>query len=724
MISIRDFTKLARGKKIFDRFSYEIPSRGITVIRGRSGSGKTTLLDAIAYERSFHGTIAIDGVVYRSNEAFQERKIAYCSRKSDLMNSWTVYDNISYALHLIGAEETGLDDYLRRYGLISYKYDQVSSLSQGQRMLVKAIRTMMSGASYLLFDEVTADLDGEVKRILLEDIKTLSGQCGIIIASHDLAVFECQDRSVDLNRIEKIKPSEEPIESYRKKRMKTETRPFVRTSPFLFLFFILSCVCSGIFSLSQSVRWIYDYDIVSLSENEVRLVSENGLTYPLSLEIINQAISECPDIEEFCRRDTSERNRFTYRGVTDIRIPLEKERVHQENLIFRYDSVVGRDGTKVLDDEEVMISSTVYDQLIRVGKTMGADLSDLSQLRYFGRPIVGVFESDLFEVNMTHLCHERLDIKKEDRTILCPKKDETQKALFLYTEDATDAMDYLRSVINRLDISVSAEDFVLTEGTERIYVRDEEVLEKLTNSCQSSFYAHQLSYRPWKEEMRLVSGSVPKSDTEVVIPKFYDNDAIRGRFLTSGYTVCGYYDAPFYCYEPYVTVYMSPEGYYKQSFRQGSDFVIECRDVDSVKKYFAELGISAVSCERRDRAGLKTDDLFFGLCSFAVAGIGFALYLGIDFMIEKRFLHVSLLLGKQKRTLIREEMRKHLKTATLGFILPLTVLFLLFELFALYSHLSLMYPLAVLWGLGFGIAGLLLMSLLHLMLLKGLRLKD
>ena len=79
MIACKDLTVSFGEKVVLDRFSLNIPDRGVTALSGPSGCGKTTLLRVLAgLEQPQGGTIS--GVVPRQTRNLQGRRKAFQER--------------------------------------------------------------------------------------------------------------------------------------------------------------------------------------------------------------------------------------------------------------------------------------------------------------------------------------------------------------------------------------------------------------------------------------------------------------------------------------------------------------------------------------------------------------------------------------------------------------------------------------------------------------------
>lgn len=187
-------------------------------IVGPSGSGKTTLLNLLAGIVSPElGTIEVGGedVSAMSESArrdFRIAKIGFVFQQFELVEYLKVADNIRLP-YLINqslreskesnqriqelAESVGIGDKLNRW---------VKQLSQGEQQRVAICRALMTQPGLILADEPTGNLDPSNKQRILDVLFEQVQQGGqtLIVVTHDMAILEGFDRTIDFNRFRKL----------------------------------------------------------------------------------------------------------------------------------------------------------------------------------------------------------------------------------------------------------------------------------------------------------------------------------------------------------------------------------------------------------------------------------------------------------------------------------------------------------------------------------------
>ena len=164
----------------------------VVVILGPSGCGKSTLLRCINGLESIQGgTISLDGEVIsnRTKEMHLIRqKVGMVFQSYDLFPHMTVLQNI--LLGPIKAQkrsrsevESEAEALLKRVGLYEKKDAYPRQLSGGQKQRVAIVRALCMHPQVMLFDEVTAALDPEMVREVLDVMIELAkeGQTMLIV---------------------------------------------------------------------------------------------------------------------------------------------------------------------------------------------------------------------------------------------------------------------------------------------------------------------------------------------------------------------------------------------------------------------------------------------------------------------------------------------------------------------------------------------------------------
>lgn len=168
----------------------------VVVILGPSGCGKSTLLRCINGLESIQGgTISLDGEVIsnRTKEMHLIRqKVGMVFQSYDLFPHMTVLQNI--LLGPMKAQkrsrnevESEAESLLKRVGLYEKKDAYPRQLSGGQKQRVAIVRALCMHPQVMLFDEVTAALDPEMVREVLDVMIELAkeGQT-MLIVTHQL----------------------------------------------------------------------------------------------------------------------------------------------------------------------------------------------------------------------------------------------------------------------------------------------------------------------------------------------------------------------------------------------------------------------------------------------------------------------------------------------------------------------------------------------------------
>ncbi|GAA0706187.1 ABC transporter ATP-binding protein [Paraclostridium ghonii] len=183
--------------KAINNISFEVDKGEFVGIMGPSGSGKTTLLNCIAtIDKVTTGSIKIDNkditTLSRKNiEKFRRENLGFIFQDFNLLDTLSVYENISLALSVIGVKGKDIDIEVKQVAnklnisdiLNKFPYE----ISGGQKQRVASARAIITNPSLILADEPTGALDSKSSRILLESIANLNETLNstIMIVTHD-----------------------------------------------------------------------------------------------------------------------------------------------------------------------------------------------------------------------------------------------------------------------------------------------------------------------------------------------------------------------------------------------------------------------------------------------------------------------------------------------------------------------------------------------------------
>ena len=195
LINISKTYRLAKGGKLdaLKDVNISFPDSGMHFIVGKSGCGKTTLLNIIGAIDAPNdgGQLLIDGVdvCNKSSEFLSNYRcsdIGLVFQEYNLIESFTVGENIEIALDLLGTKEDALiDDVLNKVGLYGYRNRAVSELSGGEKQRVAIARAIVKKPKIILADEPTGNLDSVTSGEIFDLLKEISLNTTVIIVTHD-----------------------------------------------------------------------------------------------------------------------------------------------------------------------------------------------------------------------------------------------------------------------------------------------------------------------------------------------------------------------------------------------------------------------------------------------------------------------------------------------------------------------------------------------------------
>ena len=196
LLEIRNLTKRYGENTVLRDLSFTVRRGEVIVVLGPSGCGKSTLLRCInALEPIQGGEILLGGeVIDRSPAGLPalRRRIGMVFQSYELFPYMTVMENILLApCKALGAKKEDAkaeaETLLRRVGLWEKRDSYPRELSGGQKQRVAIVRALCMHPEVLLFDEVTAALDPEMVREVLDVVLDLAREGKtMIIVTHEM----------------------------------------------------------------------------------------------------------------------------------------------------------------------------------------------------------------------------------------------------------------------------------------------------------------------------------------------------------------------------------------------------------------------------------------------------------------------------------------------------------------------------------------------------------
>lgn len=223
LISLEHVSKTyPNGHKALHDVNLSVNPGEVLTIIGPSGCGKSTLLRTVnGLEPVDSGRIVVNGrdVTQGTTKLKDVRSdVGMVFQSYDLFPHLTVMDNLLLAPKVVQgvdmeeARERALS-LLERVGLSAKADARPRELSGGQKQRVAIVRALMMQPKALLLDEITASLDPEIVREVLDVVVGLARDgMTMIVVTHEMAFARAvADRIafMDAGRIVEIAPPEE-----------------------------------------------------------------------------------------------------------------------------------------------------------------------------------------------------------------------------------------------------------------------------------------------------------------------------------------------------------------------------------------------------------------------------------------------------------------------------------------------------------------------------------
>lgn len=191
-VEFQDVTFGYDERKLLKQLSFQVKQGERVTLMGRTGAGKSTILKLLLglYEPQ-EGEVRIQGIAASNIPDGDKRRIFGYVEQSFHMVPGSVKDQITLFDPVITdqavknvASLTGLQDTIEA---LPDGYDTICTpelFSQGQWQLLSIARAAVASPRLLLLDEITANLDAETEKEVLQALKRVSGERTVISISH------------------------------------------------------------------------------------------------------------------------------------------------------------------------------------------------------------------------------------------------------------------------------------------------------------------------------------------------------------------------------------------------------------------------------------------------------------------------------------------------------------------------------------------------------------
>ena len=186
------------GNKALNGVTMQIEDGEFAFLVGPSGSGKSTIIKLISGElQPTSGSVHVNGY---SLERIRKREIPYLRRTVGvvfqdfrLIPNMTVYDNVAFAMRVIGAREKEIRErvpyVLELVGLENKAKRKPTEMSGGEQQRLAIARALVNNPSTIIADEPTGNLDPARSfeiMALLQEINNLGTTVLVVTHERDL----------------------------------------------------------------------------------------------------------------------------------------------------------------------------------------------------------------------------------------------------------------------------------------------------------------------------------------------------------------------------------------------------------------------------------------------------------------------------------------------------------------------------------------------------------
>ncbi len=199
MIELSNASKFYYSKGViatgFSKVNLKLDMGEFVAITGESGSGKSTLLNVISGLDSYEeGEMFIEGeetshYTEKDFENYRRKYIGNIFQSFNLVNSYTVYQNIELVMLLAGFKgkevKDRVNELIEKVGLSEYRNTKASKLSGGQKQRVAIARALAKDTPIIIADEPTGNLDSESAAGIIKLLSEIAADKLVVIVTHN-----------------------------------------------------------------------------------------------------------------------------------------------------------------------------------------------------------------------------------------------------------------------------------------------------------------------------------------------------------------------------------------------------------------------------------------------------------------------------------------------------------------------------------------------------------
>ena len=344
MIKLKNVSKFYYSKGViasgFSNVTVEFNIGEFVAITGESGSGKSTLLNVISGLDTYEeGEMYVDGketshYMEKDWEDYRRKYIGNIYQNFNLINSYTVYQNIELVLILNGLTKKEARpkvlELIKKVNLEKFTKTKVSKLSGGQKQRVAIARALAKDVPVIIADEPTGNLDKRSAESIIRLLKELSKDKLVIIVTHNYEqISEYATRKITMHdgkiledkKIKEVKEGPSIENNYQNITFFNKIRLGIRNTfnvlpkfillLIVYLFIVVSLMAEySSFKKSEYENSKTGYNYIFQDLSEERIIINKKDKSPFTDEELNK-ISKMSNISNIMRNDAVTDRYFT-----------------------------------------------------------------------------------------------------------------------------------------------------------------------------------------------------------------------------------------------------------------------------------------------------------------------------------------------------------------------------------------------------------------------------
>ena len=207
MIQFTDVTKsYTEGNTALNGVNLQIEDGEFVFLVGPSGSGKSTIMKIITGElKPTSGQVHVNGFnlehIRKRDIPHMRRTLGVVFQDFRLINKMTVYDNVAYAMRVIGAREAEIRErvpyVLELVGLTGKERRHPNEMSGGEQQRLAIARALVNNPSTIIADEPTGNLDPDRSYELMELLQGINDLgTTMLVVTHEQELVRHFDKRV------------------------------------------------------------------------------------------------------------------------------------------------------------------------------------------------------------------------------------------------------------------------------------------------------------------------------------------------------------------------------------------------------------------------------------------------------------------------------------------------------------------------------------------------